>query len=631
VLNPLTDWIFVTDTRSPVPPARGHRRIPWLDHRFDLVDSVQAALTAHATIGSSRASWVPRVLFGIVVIGFLVHDSLQFPQFVLGGQMWAEMGTNYFPAAHSASLVTRLFAPDFGYIPLPQRLLGTIGSAIGLSASTTAYFYTFSALALGALLVGVICLPRFRSVIPSDGIRFVLAVLILAESDFESRTFLNFTYFGAIVLIFVTSLAFLHPAVEVPRWAYALPVLFLAKPALLCLLPAMVLVALASGRRFRIIALLSTALGLVQVASLVLSAKTGAASGATIGLAEVWAGLRSAVMSIGRYVVGPAAPTVSLVTLLVVGMVALVAFVALAAWARTGATIVTVVALAAIALSALLNASSFVDLYAHHSAVLATVTVNRVFTIAIWSVFVLVAAAVAQLLAVLRRSTRRSGSWEFRMLTEAAAILAVVGVFTATGWSGHAVSGNQYSDLGSTSQWHQQSGAVDHTDTAACVALEPLGWAYTRGCSVLNPAADPVDGPRDWHTAGRGPVALTVPSYARSVTAFAIFVQAGDDPTVFREKVTGTVRTDSGSFRFAGSVPGPGGLMQVSLPTKGPVRLASGDSVRIDFDGDDVSVGWPAGADPTGTAAQPLALWLGVTRDLTGECTVMQGPYCPFE
>ena len=108
-----------------------------------------------------KHSRIPIVLFAVAITFYCVYLALVQSSWVLGGGMWAEMASNYYPNSISDSLWTRLFATDFGYVPLPQRLIGIVGSSFNLPAAAIPYFYTWSAVILTGAMVGSFCLRPF--------------------------------------------------------------------------------------------------------------------------------------------------------------------------------------------------------------------------------------------------------------------------------------------------------------------------------------------------------------------------------------------------------------------------------------------------------------------------------------
>jgi hypothetical protein len=149
------------------------------------------------------------------------------PDWISSGEMYAEMATNYFRYAQSPDLLVKLFALDAGYIPLPQRLIAALVNLLGFKAAAVPYIYTWLAILLPAFMVGVFCSPVFRPLVRSDAARFIIALIILAVADFETRTFVNFTYFGIFFCAIVAALALMPEADDAPWWAWGTPLLVL--------------------------------------------------------------------------------------------------------------------------------------------------------------------------------------------------------------------------------------------------------------------------------------------------------------------------------------------------------------------------------------------------------------------
>lgn len=206
------------------------------------------------------------ILFFIFTIIFYVsYLILRQSPWVLSGEMWAEMATNYFFNSNSASFMVKFFSTDSGYIPLPQRIFAAIGNYFELSTSVIPYYYTWSAIITTALMVGTFCLSHFRTLVRNDYLRCFTSMAILLLSDFETRTFVNFTYFSIFFIAIINALALVQYEKEVPWWSWIIPIFMISKPSALCILPTMILTAFVSNPRFKKITLVSTILCLSQL------------------------------------------------------------------------------------------------------------------------------------------------------------------------------------------------------------------------------------------------------------------------------------------------------------------------------------------------------------------------------
>lgn len=219
------------------------------------------------------------ILFFISCIAlYCIYLMLMHGAWFLSDNMWVEAGTNYFPNSRAPSLITKLFALDFGYLPLPQRIIAAISTLFNFPASSIPYFYKWSATLLTAAVVGTFCLKPFRALVQNDLLRLLTSIVVLMIAPFEVRLFISFTYFSAFFIAIITALALVEKSKNVPRWSWFIPVLMVSKPAVLSMLPAMICVALVSKTRFKFITLISGFFCLAQFIRLAFSHATGVGS-----------------------------------------------------------------------------------------------------------------------------------------------------------------------------------------------------------------------------------------------------------------------------------------------------------------------------------------------------------------
>lgn len=151
------------------------------------------------------------------------------------GEMFAEMGNNYFPAA-TLSLPEALLTTDAGYIPLLNRILGVLVSSFDISAITTPYVYYWIGYLGGALGVASIAHPWFRRAISSDSLRFAMASIYLLALPIENMVYLNFNY--AFLLPISMWLYALFRTQDSPGfWGLLFPLIMFGKPAFILFVP----------------------------------------------------------------------------------------------------------------------------------------------------------------------------------------------------------------------------------------------------------------------------------------------------------------------------------------------------------------------------------------------------------
>jgi hypothetical protein len=474
------------DHRRTDGRGRGRRLLAPLErarvHLFGLAQPEPAGSTA-------VPAWL---LFGASVAFYPAYQLLTHGRTLLSS-MWAEMGTNYYPAATSDSLATALFATDVGYIPFPQRLIGLLGHAVGISPAAFPYYFTASALLLSALLIGSVCLPAFRPVIASDGLRFLLAIALMLLPDFETRSFINFTYFGIVVAGFVTALALVSRDRPVPAWSWLIPLLMVSKPQLLTVLPAMIVVGILSRGRFRRIVLASVAAATVQAVRLALSANSGGTPlqhSDETAVTKLYAGVKYALGVIGRMLLGPAQNAGSW-TWMVLGLVVVMSVAVAMVLLRSRPFGLVVVGLLLVFFSMLVNAFTFSALFTRLDMTVLSVSVlGRHFIVAIVGMLFVVTGVLAGIL----ESPRVRGAVRLPRVPWAATRgLATVGIaafvvwVVATDWLAYAVRINQPLGLpvAHVSQWTQRASELSAGEPIVCIPLDPFGWEYGRNCEVL--------------------------------------------------------------------------------------------------------------------------------------------------
>lgn len=429
------------------------------------------------TTPPSLQDYVPFLAIVLLYPVFLLAVN---PYGMLGGQMWAEMATNYYVNGSSPSWWTRLFATDAGYIPLPQRLIVALGEMLSVPPVSVPYFYTWSASVLLGAMVASFSLPVFRAVMRSDLVRATVCVILLLTIDFETRTFINFTYFGAFVAVILSALAITRGEHGVPKWAWVLPVIVLSKPAVLAVLPAMVLAALVSGVRFRLITALSVLVGLVQVVRLLASRAEGTFQQSTNpSLLEKLSATVTYFFALPTAFVNGAtnnalnAGSISLGLLFVI----LAGAVFIARSERNYVLILT--STLVIFFSVLLNAMTQYDRWNMDMARLAGPNIHRDVIIPFISFVLIMAAVVHDFGSRLSRGHQ----------TIAGAMTAVVLAlwFFGAGWytTSTALNTRPVSPHMGNSHWHQLSDDLDANDDPLCIPVDPYPWIMGRNCAAI--------------------------------------------------------------------------------------------------------------------------------------------------
>jgi hypothetical protein len=565
---------------------------------------------------STRSPVPAFVLFALVIVLYPAHQLLTQGSMLLRGQMWAEMATNYYANAVSMPWYEQLFSTDAGYIPFPQRVAGLLGTVLDLPITSIPYYYSAVAVLGAAVLAGAVCLPIFRTVLPNDYLRFAVAMATLLVADYQTRTYINFTYFVILLALFIAAWALLERRREAPLWMWVLPFLMLSKPAVLTVLPVIVLAALVSRRRFRFIAAVTLLAGLVQFVQLVISLSSsmiyqGSDSGI---LSKVFWSLAYFVGWLGRLVVGSETGALDTV-FAIAGVVVLLGLAALVAFARSSASALVVAAVTSILFAMLLNGVSFSSTFGGSLDLVAADPERRLIGSAI-GLFAIAAALLSALFehpAVVRRRDALKGLPWLGGFTTALAVGLFAIWFGASGWLGSVAAASTPLAVGSAdvSQWQNQAGSLASDDEIVCIPIGPFGWVYGRDCRDLGagPASD-----NGVQFSGAPAQAVEQTSYTldvpeavkeASVAAIGIMVK----PVSGSGTVSGRIElvTESGQVvRFDGlaEVQSGGGLVQFGSTGSLPVDRVVG--ARALFD-QPVEVGTIS----SGEGRVPAVLWLG--------------------
>lgn len=419
------------------------------------------------------------------------------PDWILSGEMYAEMATNYFRYAQSPDLLVKLFALDAGYIPLPQRLTAAVVNLLGFKAAAVPYIYTWLAILLPAFMVGIFCSPVFRPLVRSDAARFVIALIVLAVADFETRTFVNFTYFGIFFCAVVVALALMPEADDAPWWAWATPLLVLSKPYLLIVIPVMAIGALVAKPRMRAVLVLGCLAGVAQIVQIALSAMRGEAPGTRIESLSLIDKLTAAIGNffglLGGYTVFGKLIEVPFYSIrdlplpfvsIYVGVAVAVLLACLFLVRRDGAAALIVVGLSLLFFNCLLNAFASSSVWNTNFARIPELPTQK-HIVGGYFGFVLIITALAAIVADLVSRLVREQS----MVRPAVLPGLLVAWFGLSGWASWGVSITREPSFPSTghSQWQNGAAAVDRSVTPLCVPIDPIRWLYANDCRDLAP------------------------------------------------------------------------------------------------------------------------------------------------
>jgi hypothetical protein len=424
-------------------------------------------------------------LFIFVILFYIFFQLAMQPNWVTGGEMWAEMATNYYPNANSSSYLQKLFSTDAGYIPAPQRLIALIGTLLNFPAKSIPYFYTWSSIIFTGMLVGTFCLPQFRKVIKSDYLRLFTSIAILLVADFETRTFINFTYFAAFFVAIITALALVDDSKEIPWWAWLIPLLMVSKPAVLAALPAMILAACVSRLRFRLIVLFSLIFCAGQFLQMFISSSAGTMPTQINDISfisKLLAILKYFLGLLALYLIGPAFKFHQLY-LILVGSFFLLACAYLIIYKRSNSNALILVGISLLFFNVFINVFALTDSWNINTDKLQNTPVYRHIIVGFFG-------CVLVLSGVISSTLNTSTALSLPFLRGIGAFVFAIW-FLGSGWLNFAgkISREPVSPTINNSQWQAMATAIDAGLSPVCVPINPwwkgANWIYQRNCVVL--------------------------------------------------------------------------------------------------------------------------------------------------
>lgn len=425
----------------------------------------------------------PYIYFLAVIIFYTLFLIIKQPNWVLSGEIWAEMATNYFVNAESNSIYQKLFATDAGYIPIPQRLIALFINILSLPASSVPYAYTWSAIIVTSMMIGSFVLPVFRQIVKSDLLRLLAVISILLVADFETRTFINFTYFVAFFAAIVTALALVqHKNDKVPLWSWFLPFLIVSKPAVMAVLPAMIIVSFFTSLRFRLIVLITFLFIIAQILQMSFSLDSGMMQHAQteLGLlSKLYATIKYFFGFMGGYFFGPS-NILSVKSYILFGVLLFLIIFFTILKIRKKSNALVLVGMSLIFFNILLNCFALSSSWNANMQVLSSIPLYRHIIVAYFGMILIVIGLLSTYSQIKFVRSIPIGSF---------IVLFLYSIwFVFTGWfqRGLLISNEPQSPTINNSHWQQLSGLIDSKKETICIPINPIQWVYKKNCTVIN-------------------------------------------------------------------------------------------------------------------------------------------------
>jgi hypothetical protein len=465
-----------------------HREITKFDKMNMRLKNFHSKFFTNNQLGQSNQSKfieLPTALFLLTIIFYFTYMLLMQPRWILGGEMWAEMATNYFINANSNVFLQQFFSTDAGYIPFPQRLIAYLAYKFRLPAATIPYFYTWSALLITGILAGTFCLKPFRKIVKSDGLRFFAGIAVLMVADFETKTFVSFTYFGAFYISIITALALIDNSEDVPWWSWIIPILMLSKPSVIAALPAMAIVSLFAGHRFRLIFIVSALICMAQIMQMHFSAQSGIMpflSGQFDLLATLTLIIKYFLGFMGLYITGPIFQ-LSKITLIYIGAVYIFLCVIIIFFKKAQSNSLILVGTALVFFNAVINIFAIPDMWGANMGIIDYAPTYRHAIVGFFGNILVVTGLIAHL------QFRVKSFFGIQVNNFYSTIFLLW--FIGSGWFLYAGNANKEPifPMLNNSQWQKMADAIDLNLHPICVPINPwlgVSWIYQRNCKLLN-------------------------------------------------------------------------------------------------------------------------------------------------
>jgi hypothetical protein len=395
--------------------------------------------------------------------------------------MWAEMATNYYLNSISPSYYQKIFATDSGYIPALPRLISLFGAYIGLPAKTIPYFYTWISIISTGVLIGIFNLRIFRSIIKSDALRFITCIAIYLVADFETRTFINFSYF-AVFFITILSLLAIKQDIQVPKWAWIIPILSISKPIIIATIPSMIIASIYNKGRFRNITIISLIFWIIQSWVLISNKYNTFIQKEQLPIiSKIAATFEYTFGFLGAYIMGPNFYIPKYPSILI-GIIIFLILIYLSIKKLADYWII-IFGICLIFFNFLVNCFTLYDSWNLDFGWLSgSLPLFRHTIVSYFGVIFIILGLVSKVTI----TNPKLQNYFFKGHSAQALIFSLW--FLASGWFtfGIALSKEPISALVDDSQWAAMSQSIEQKIYPLCVPVNPIPWTYPSGCGFLN-------------------------------------------------------------------------------------------------------------------------------------------------
>ncbi len=143
------------------------------------------------------------LFFWISFFFTFLYITFAFPSLSYKAEIYAELGTNFYPAARFETLWENIWKTDAGYLPWLQRFISIIVIKVFGINDIFPYVFQFIAIGFISFFCSFINILELRKIISDDIVRFFISILLGFGifSSYEEFTFINFSYYGIFFIV----------------------------------------------------------------------------------------------------------------------------------------------------------------------------------------------------------------------------------------------------------------------------------------------------------------------------------------------------------------------------------------------------------------------------------------------
>jgi hypothetical protein len=167
----------------------------------------------------------------VAIAYFFISIHVQW-NWLLNGGVWAEVGTNYYRSDQNSGLLSKIFALDAGYIPLPARLISLAINYLVPNPALFPFITTLIATSIPALILAGFLKAESKFTNIPFMFQVAISTWLVSFFDFQTRNFINIAYYipAFALVIFISQQNSKNRLSSPPKYLWIMPLLVISKP-----------------------------------------------------------------------------------------------------------------------------------------------------------------------------------------------------------------------------------------------------------------------------------------------------------------------------------------------------------------------------------------------------------------